>query len=188
MLVKKNKLLLITYALVIVAIVLAVIKWFYLESSPTTPSLSSVETKLPPDPGEAGKATLAGIDSDGDGLRDDIQRYISFTYPQSRKTRMSLTQYAKAIQSFLLQSNTEQGAIAAARVLNAAQDCTFYVLGVSIQSINVRRDLRAEILNTPARSRAYIRADGYLGGISAPGTPDDQKKALCSFNPDNMEN
>ena len=28
---------------------------------------------LPPDPGEEGKLTLLGIDSDGDGVRDDIQ-------------------------------------------------------------------------------------------------------------------
>jgi hypothetical protein len=40
---------------------------------------------LPPDPGEAGKVTLAGIDSDNDGVRDDIQRYIALTYPNSEK-------------------------------------------------------------------------------------------------------
>jgi len=34
---------------------------------------------LPPNPGEAGKATLQGIDSDNDGVRDDIQRYIALT-------------------------------------------------------------------------------------------------------------
>ncbi|MCF6156788.1 MAG: hypothetical protein E3K36_16465 [Candidatus Brocadia sp.] len=31
---------------------------------------------LPPDPGKAGKETLLGIDTDGDGVRDDIQRRI----------------------------------------------------------------------------------------------------------------
>jgi hypothetical protein len=36
---------------------------------------------LPPDPGEAGKQTMLGIDSDGDGIRDDVQRYIYLTYP-----------------------------------------------------------------------------------------------------------
>jgi hypothetical protein len=47
---------------------------------------------LPPDPGEAGKATIEGIDSDQDGLRDDIQRYIALTYPDSEKTREALRQ------------------------------------------------------------------------------------------------
>ena len=31
---------------------------------------------LPPDPGKAGKETLLGIDTDSDGVCDDIQRYI----------------------------------------------------------------------------------------------------------------
>lgn len=31
---------------------------------------------FPPDPGSAGKATFAGIDSDQDGIRDDVQRHI----------------------------------------------------------------------------------------------------------------
>jgi len=42
---------------------------------------------LPPDPGKAGKETLLGIDADKDGVRDDIQRYIYFTYPDDKKLR-----------------------------------------------------------------------------------------------------
>ena len=53
---------------------------------------------LPPDPGAAGKTTLQGVDSDGDGVRDDVQRYIALTYPNSEKTRATLTQYTKSIQ------------------------------------------------------------------------------------------
>ena len=43
---------------------------------------------LPTDPGKAGKETLLGIDTDGDGVRDDIQRYIYFTYPDDKKLRL----------------------------------------------------------------------------------------------------
>jgi hypothetical protein len=35
---------------------------------------------VPPDPGEAGKQTLEGIDSDNDGVHDDVQRWIVLTY------------------------------------------------------------------------------------------------------------
>jgi hypothetical protein len=31
---------------------------------------------FPPDPGEEGKATLAGVDTDEDGVRDDVERHI----------------------------------------------------------------------------------------------------------------
>ena len=47
-------------------------------------------TELPPDPGAAGKATLEGIDADGDGLRDDLQRFIAISYPDSGRTRAGL--------------------------------------------------------------------------------------------------
>jgi hypothetical protein len=32
---------------------------------------------LPPDPGQAGKLTIDGIDVDKDGVRDDVQRWIA---------------------------------------------------------------------------------------------------------------
>ncbi|MFK7824117.1 MAG: hypothetical protein AB8G05_08170 [Oligoflexales bacterium] len=50
--------------------------------------------KLPPDPGKKGKETLFGIDSDNDGLRDDIQRWIVFNYPEEPLIRKSLRQLA----------------------------------------------------------------------------------------------
>ncbi|UXY15764.1 hypothetical protein N8I74_01745 [Chitiniphilus purpureus] len=33
--------------------------------------------KVPPDPGAEGRRTLAGIDSDNDGVRDDVQRFLA---------------------------------------------------------------------------------------------------------------
>jgi hypothetical protein len=53
---------------------------------------------LPPDPGAEGKKTLLGIDTDGDGVRDDIQRYIYLTYPDDKKLRLGLTYYAIEFQ------------------------------------------------------------------------------------------
>ena len=55
------------------------------------------QTALPPDPGPAGLATLARIDSNNNGVRDDVARYIALTYPASTEadTRSALTQYTK---------------------------------------------------------------------------------------------
>jgi hypothetical protein len=142
---------------------------------------------LPPDPGEVGKKTLEGIDSDGDGIRDDIQRFIAFTYVNSLKTRAALTQYARTEQTFLAQANNEARAIAAARLRSRAADCTDYVRGLQ-QSIADRGELRAQFLNTSARTRAYLKADGLLGGEVFWLTPEDELKAQCTFNPDAMEN
>ena len=66
---------------------------------------------LPPDPGEAGKASLEGIDADTDGIRDDIQRYIALTYQDSQKTRAALRQLTLALQKALLESPDEENAL-----------------------------------------------------------------------------
>lgn len=67
---------------------------------------ASVLAGLPPDPGAAGMATLEGIDSDGDGVRDDVQRWIAMAYPNSQKVRAALTQAALTMQTFLMSANS----------------------------------------------------------------------------------
>ena len=49
---------------------------------------------FPPDPGSVGRKTLAGIDSDHDGLRDDVQRWIYARYPKEENKRKALKQMA----------------------------------------------------------------------------------------------
>lgn len=41
---------------------------------------SELLATLPPDPGKEGKATLLGIDSNGDGLRDDLERFAAIRF------------------------------------------------------------------------------------------------------------
>lgn len=60
------------------------------------------EGPLPPDPGEAGKETLAGVDVDHDGVRDDIQRYLHFEYKDDSFAHDLMTEYALLLQSSLL--------------------------------------------------------------------------------------
>lgn len=52
---------------------------------------------LPNDPGVAGKNTIMGIDSDGDCVRDDIERIIARLLPSSnqKKARKYMFEYAK---------------------------------------------------------------------------------------------
>jgi hypothetical protein len=50
---------------------------------------------LPPDPGEAGKATIDGIDADKDGVRDDVQRWIAIQWGHSPLAVKNLTISAK---------------------------------------------------------------------------------------------
>jgi hypothetical protein len=142
---------------------------------------------LPPDPGAAGKATLAGIDSDNDGVRDDVQRYIALTYPGSAKTRAVLTQATVTLQAALLSTNKETSIQIGIKRWRAVE-CLVYIRGAEDAYVHFG-ELRARILNTDERSRAYIKSGDHLSGIDIPRVKEEgERKLLCDFDPDAMEN
>lgn len=53
---------------------------------------------LPPDPGAEADKTVAGVDANKNGIRDDVELAIFKEYPKSAKTRAVLLQYALALQ------------------------------------------------------------------------------------------
>jgi hypothetical protein len=111
--------------------------------------------QLPPDPGEAGKQTLEGIDLDNDGVRDDVQRYIGYQYPQPNALRASLNQYAAAFQALLIQEHGTN-MVSYANELLASTRCVAAQSGPT-EALRLTADIRAETLNTHDRSRAYIQ-------------------------------
>ena len=138
---------------------------------------------LPPDPGEEGKQTLLGIDSDGDGVRDDIQRYIYFTYPDDEKLRLGLSYYAKEFQGVLVDADDREISYNHAIMISRHGECLWYIKGED--SIYIRRAIRAEILNTRERSIAYITYSDNLGGRVISKSPLNEWKDSCSFDVDN---
>ena len=153
--------------------------------SPPDPPEPPPGDGLPPDPGEAGKATLAGIDSDGDGIRDDIQRYIALTYPGSQKTRAAFTQYTLALDMAILESPDAKSALDNTETMHRASECLWYIH--SEAAIRMSDLLMAEYLNTLERSRAYLEYNAKLGGHVFGGKDFDEYKTSCTFDPDLME-
>lgn len=64
-------------------------------------TITDIPVVLPPDPGEEGKKTLEGIDSDHDGIRDDLQREIVFMYPERDEVRRVLRAMVKKEQDVI---------------------------------------------------------------------------------------
>ena len=137
---------------------------------------------LPPDPGEEGKKALLGIDTDGDGVRDDIQRYIYFTYPDDKKLRLGLTYYAIEFQGVLKDANDQEAAYDHAIKMDRHGECLYYLKGR--ESIDICRALRSKILNTRERNIAYITHSDNLGGRIIMSTPQKEWKDSCSFDVD----
>lgn len=58
---------------------------------------------LPPDPGVEADKTVAGIDANNNGIRDDVELAVFKEYPNSAKTRAVLLQYVLALQMEVIQ-------------------------------------------------------------------------------------
>lgn len=78
---------------------------------------------LPPDPGADADKTLAGIDANNNGIRDDVELAIFKQYPNSGKTRAVLLQYAIALQLETIDPLNEITATAIAEEDSRAYAC-----------------------------------------------------------------
>jgi hypothetical protein len=147
-------------------------------------AVSTRSLTLPPDPGEVGKQTLEGIDSDKDGIRDDVQREIMFLAPESEKLRMALGQIAKPNQELVSRNdlNKEQSSDLMGKSMDGLVCIgAMYKLTDSIIYRNYVIETRLEsiVANTSTRKKLkknnYIIAGGQFTGFT------DIKR--CSFNP-----
>jgi len=138
---------------------------------------------LPPDPGEEGKLTLMGIDSDGDGLRDDIQRYIYLTYPDQTNVQNALRQLSLTFQKAL---NPEREAGTGRTIANEMSldvKCLSYFVDDDEEFYEMGMKHKAEILNTYDRTRQYLTFDRELSGGIFPGSslPYAERYKHCGF-------
>ena len=143
---------------------------------------------VPPAPAADGKATLAGIDSNANGVRDDVEQYIAESHPASAKERAALTQYAKVAQLALLDANDKALSIQHAEESMKAMDCSDYSFSSHDASRQAREALDKVILNTDARNRAYFIRNDNLGGENFMMTPDSQLASTCVVNPATLPN
>ncbi len=139
---------------------------------------------LPPDPGEPGKQTLLGIDSDIDGVRDDIQRHIYATYPEDRyrNIRKVLTEMAKHYQTILWDAINPAKAYENAVISDLHTECLAYLFGDGFHK--PAQLLQAEILNTDDRASVYLVYDRSLEESIFYSSPVNQWKDSCAFDID----
>jgi hypothetical protein len=149
------------------------------QARPLKMVLTVGELLYPPDPGAAGQATLEGIDSDGDGLRDEIQRYIALTYPDDTNARGALRQRALILSDALRDATSESAAVAHFEQIGRAAECLRFFKGDE-EASRMSKELRAEFLNTRKRSLAYIQFDSQLGNHVFE-FPAKDEVAACDF-------
>jgi len=125
--------------------------------------------KVPSDPGDAVKATLAGVDVDRNGIRDDVERWIPETFPECAGIRAAFAQVALVVQRKIVSSEmTEETRSRIAEEEGSAISC-FAAVHDSCGTSSLEKFIQFSILlqNTPERAKAYMRVLPKMNAIDA---------------------
>lgn len=141
---------------------------------------------LPPDPGAAGLQTIEGVDSDADGVRDDLQIYLANRFGDADVDRRALRQITIDLQDQLAPNQTESDYVATATRLHRSIGC--YVFGESDLQPEQRATeisaLQAKVVNTRERQDAYRSFDAAVGGQVFASLSIDQQSDACTSDVD----
>lgn len=144
---------------------------------------------LPPEPDpKINNATLLGIDSNHNGVRDDVERWLIMKYKDSHKivTEIAL-QTARAFQFTLAHPmKVEEDR----KKINASQNCNFYfedfanLFGdpILIDHDILNEEFEKIQLNTPERVKVYLAYDAQLSGGIYRFPQATEMKSYCDFN------
>lgn len=148
--------------------------------------LAEPTLNLPPDPGPAGDATIEGVDVNDNGIRDDIERWIALTYPDSEKTRQALIQNYYPLQNFMIHAREgdRDAVYNDMTALQRSSECLYYVRRDDANDLLAA--LESVVVNTSDRVYAYLDSSRILGGGSFPSKPLSKWKQSCTFDPDSL--
>lgn len=118
-----------------------------------TPACAVHAAALPPDPGEAGRATLAGVDVNDNGVRDDLERHIAQHFGDDPRVRRAVANAVIATQQAILATDDDDSRAAHAMLLHVG-DCMGAIGPVLAPYGDALWRLRRLIDDTPERGAA----------------------------------
>ena len=150
-------------------------------SAQTTIRIAEIDAAtLPPEPdAEAGRQTVQGIDTNGNGVRDDVEHSLYRLYPLDTPRREMLLISAQAAQMALLagSENNQSAGDAASR-----RSAEFAACGVASGIPRLGADIAfvdVFTVNTEARLQAYLAYDASRAGTVQRAI--DPNSANCSL-------
>jgi hypothetical protein len=124
-------------------------------------------SNLPPEPDpKRNNATIAGIDANSNGIRDDVELVIYKKYPNNLKVRAAELQYAMALQSKLTKSVSTESYVAALQEEDRAYFC---ISNTSNSTEEEVRFIESLILNDAKRGAKVERLYDAFGTSYTPG-------------------
>ena len=150
--------------------------------------------RLPPEPDETlNNSTLLGIDSNNNGVRDDVERWIFLEmkiYNGYEKIEQTIAmQEAKAFQMTLKDPDNIDDKVQIA--INAAHDCwIWYSYSKKLYMFDshgkFNRALQDQCFNTKERLKTYWQYDGTLAGRVFTSTPTLKTQSQCEISIDGL--
>lgn len=131
------------------------------------------------DPGEEGKKTLLGIDSDNDGIRDDVQRYLNEKYSNKLNVKSALQQHSKAFQEIFSSVNNKSENLIAIRKSLDSLSCLVGIETSATAAFPRIKELESYIVNTQERLVANKKAQLNFSGQSIQVS--ENKLSKCKF-------
>jgi hypothetical protein len=139
---------------------------------------------LPPDPGPEGKLTIDGIDSDKDGMRDDVQRWIAMEWGHSPIAVKALTLVAQG-KLFEVHHGGELGREETRKLgpdLMLKSVCAFELRTPEMQSARAYDKVKNVVTNTPERWKRSRDFDQHFAN-SILDLPNVTAAEACGFDP-----
>lgn len=115
---------------------------------------------LPANPGLTGLDSLSGIDSDRDGMRDDVQRWLAHQN-LGYTTTQALAELARAVQAMLLHAQEKEMVQEAADHYSRYTMCLLKFDG-ALRTRMLTEQLEQLMLNTAARRAVHANAQSHL--------------------------
>jgi hypothetical protein len=144
--------------------------------------------KLPPHPGRSGEDTLAGVDADGDGVRDDVQRFIVENYGYSERGVRALNNLARSYQVEILTADSASREQVHNLSEQISKDASCLIRSVDKQELtfeNVTNSVRKRMMNTPERRARHYKFQGlFTGGRMYDGSVEE----ACGYDPAKLPN
>ena len=144
---------------------------------------------LPPDPGKAGEATVAGVDSNNDGIRDDVEIFIAENYGSSERAVRALRFVAKRMQTDMIDPPTTPEQAVARAEADTSIACYVSTVDWEVRVRDALEEVRAQMVNTPERFGRFRAHDKLFAGMVQKGTdPFLTIEQICGYDPNALKN
>lgn len=121
----------------------------------TPPAQLQSNSKLPANPGDAGNATLAGIDANANGVRDDLEGFIVSHFGKRPKALRGVANTVIGLQAAINSTDDAESGRAQSMII-ISSECLSASGEATPDDAAPLEELMTLLLNTPARTAALM--------------------------------